>query len=61
MGITFRKHKRVCVLFSMLFVMQILFAVILMADITPLILSVYLIYMHLFAMRDPFYEEVSGI
>ena len=59
--ITFKNIKRVGILFALLFVTHVFCEVILSCDITPLILTVYLIYAHLFAMRDPFYEEVSGI
>ncbi len=59
--ISFKRIKRVSILIALLFVTHCFCEVVLSCDITPLILTVYLIYAHLFAMRDPFYQEVSGI
>ena len=57
--IAFRKGIRVIILFVSLFAAQIFLTSVLATNITPLVLAVYLIYAHLFAMRDSFYEEVS--
>ena len=53
------KDKRVCILYGVLVLVNGFFLMAMDVDITPLILSVYLIYAHLYAMRNPFYGEVS--
>ena len=57
--ISFRKGVRVLILFVTLFAAQLYLLDVMATNITPLILAVYLIYAHLFAMRDSFYEEVA--
>ncbi len=55
------KDKRVCILCGVLVLVNGFFLMAMDIDITPMILSIYLIYAHLFAMRDPFYGEVSSL
>ena len=58
-AMTFARHKRICFLYVLLILVNAFFLMVLDVDVTPLILSIYLIYAHLFAMRDPFYKEES--
>ena len=55
----FKKNKRVLALFIALAISHIFVALTSSATISPLIMTVYLIYAHLFAMRDSFYEETA--
>ena len=55
--ITVKIGLRVLLLFVPLFAAQCYLETVMATDITPLFLTVYLIYAHLFAMRDAFYEE----
>ena len=58
---TFGRHKRICILYGVLILVNGFFLMSLDVDVNALILSIYLIFAHLFAMRDPFYGEVTSL
>ena len=58
-AVMFKKSRRIVILFVVLAVPHIYLAVSSVATIAPLIMAVYLIYIHLYTMRDDFYDEVT--
>ena len=59
LALTFKKNKRVLVLFIVLIVPLAFLVLTSISTIVPLGLAVYLVYAHLYTLRDDFYEEVS--
>ncbi len=57
--IAYRRRTRVFALFIPVFAAHVFLNVTIVSNITPLVFAVYLIYAHLFAMRDSFYGEVA--
>ena len=60
LAIAYRKNKRVLILFFVLVVPLVFFVMTSISTIVSLGLAVYLVYAHLYTMRDEFYEEAEN-
>ena len=58
--VTFKQSRQTLILIALLIVVHVYLTVISVSNVTPLFLSIYLMYSHLMTMRDSFYGEDAG-
>ena len=59
--VTFKQERQILILTSLLIIVHICLTWISLLNVTPLFLSIYLMFTHLMTMRDSFYGEGAGL